>query len=524
MRANAKQVAACTGGSFVVEPMDPRALMTGVTWDSREVAAGDLYVALPGARVDGHAFVADALRKGALCTLVAAPPDDATCLLAREMGAAVVEVPDTRAAVTDLARWWRAQIGARVIAVTGSSGKTTTKNLVRDVLSRAASAVATAGNQNNELGVPKTLLAADVETEAVVVEMGMRGAGQIAELCDFALPDWGLVTNVGEAHIELLGSREGVASAKAELLEALPAGRGVAFLNAADDFCGFVRDRALLDARGVRTVLFDGTGEHAERLEARAAVAALSGGEADALVWADDVSLDEEGCPRFTLCASGFPPPARRGAAEAAAPGTGGFPSAAGAADPRGIERASCALVLRGVHNVSNACAAAAVGRAFGMALPDIAAALAASLPECGRQEVVAARGGFTVVNDAYNANPDSMRAALLAFASMETAGARIAVLGDMLELGGYARACHEGIGRLVAELPIDCLVCMGDEARSIASAAQGAGMDSEKVVVAETTSDVLGELDARVRPGDAVLVKASNSMGLARVVEGLVG
>lgn len=515
MRANAKQIAECTGATFLVDPMDPRALVTGVTWDSRDASAGDLYIALPGERVDGHAFVADALRKGALGALVTMRPDDATCLLAREMGAFVLEVPNTASALTDLARWWRGQLSARVVAVTGSCGKTTTKNLVRDVLSAAARTVATSGNQNNELGVPKTVLSADVETEAVVVEMGMRGSGQIAELCDFVRPDWGIVTNVGESHIELLGSREGIANAKAELAEALPDSCGVAFLNADDDFCDHVRSRARLDARGVRTVLFDGSGAHTARREAQAAVAALSGGEAPAVVWAEQVELDDEGRPRFELCASGFEPPTRcADGSKRAADAPGG---------ERGIERADCALQLRGAHNVANACAAAAVGRAFGMALPDIARALASSAPERGRQEVIAARGGFTVINDAYNANPDSMRAALLSLAAMDVAGSRIAVLGDMLELGSYARACHEGIGRLAASLPIDCLVCVGNEARAIADAAQGAGAPASKVVSVATTSEALGELDVRVRPGDAVLVKASNSMGLSRVVEGLV-
>ncbi len=205
--------------------------MTGVTWDSREMQPGWLYVALPGERVDGHDFVEAALRAGAAGALVMQSPGRAACLLAREMGAAVIEVANTASAVTDLARAWRGYLRGRVIALTGSVGKTTTKNLVRDVCAAYGSVVATRGNQNNELGVPRTLLAADPETAVVVVEMGMRGSGQIAELCDFVRPDWGLVTNVGESHIELLGSRENIARAKAELYAALPAGRGRAFLN-----------------------------------------------------------------------------------------------------------------------------------------------------------------------------------------------------------------------------------------------------------------------------------------------------
>ena len=493
MRLNLKQIASCTGGSFTVEPIDARVIATGLTWDSRDVKPGDAYVALPGERVDGHDFVPAALRAGAVCALVMQPLDEAARLLARELGAAVIEVPDTAHAVTDLAREWRGHLKGRVIALTGSTGKTTTKNLVRDVLSAAYATVATAGNQNNELGVPKTLLSAEPETEAVVVEMGMRGLGQLAELCDFVRPDWGIVVNVGESHIELLGSRENIARAKAELLCALPEGTGRAFVNAEDDFTGFVREHARLDARRVQTVLFDGSPEAAQR----------RAGEADAesarpAVWAEHVELDDQGRPRFQLHARGF-------------------------AGDGAEEQAACSLTLRGLHNVSNACVAAAVGRAFGMDLALIAHALAGAEPEAGRQEVLKARGGFTVVNDAYNANPDSMRASLTTFCSLDVPGRRIAVLGDMGELGDFAQACHAGIGRLAAGLPLDRLVCVGELAQTIADAAQEAGMDPGRIVRASALSEVLGDLDVCVEPGDAVLVKASHYMGLERVVEGLV-
>ncbi|RDB60790.1 UDP-N-acetylmuramoyl-tripeptide--D-alanyl-D-alanine ligase [Gordonibacter sp. 28C] len=497
MRLNAKQIAAYTGGSFAVEPLDPRALMCGITWDSRDVKAGDLYVALPGERVDGHDFVGAALAAGALGALVMQPVGQEVCALARELGAAVIDVPDTAGAVSDLAREWRGHLHGRVVALTGSTGKTTTKNLVRDVLAAAGSVTATAGNQNNELGVPKTLLSAEPETEAVVVEMGMRGPGQIAELCSIVRPDWGLVVNVGESHIELLGSRENIARAKAELLRELPEGSGLAFVNAADDFAGFMREDARLDARRVPCVLFDGSEDAAARRVAASAADAVR-----PAVWAEQVELDEQGRARFVLHASGFDD------ATAAAPH---------------VETAPCALNLRGLHNVANACAAAAVGRASGMTLAAVADALAHAEPEAGRQEVLRARGGFTVVNDAYNANPDSMRASLNTFCALEVPGRRVAVLGDMAELGDFAQACHAGIGELAARLPLDRLVCVGDLAFHIADAAEKAGMDAGRIVRAATISDVLGELDTCIEPGDAVLVKASHCMGLERVVEGLV-
>lgn len=473
--------------------------MTGITWDSREVQPGWLYVALPGERVDGHDFVEAALRAGAAGALVMQSPGRAACLLAHEMGAAVIEVANTASAITDLAREWRAHLRGRVIALTGSVGKTTTKNLVRDVCAAFGSVVATRGNQNNELGVPRTLLAADPETAVVVVEMGMRGAGQIAELCDFVRPDWGLVTNVGESHIELLGSRENIARAKAELYAALPAGVGRAFLNLEGAYLGTLMEAGDLRGRPMLLSGFAGAPDEALRamLERDETVC-------EEVVWAEDVQLDAEGRARFTLCARDH---ADHEEEALFAP----------------VERCLCALTLTGAHNVDNAVAAASVGFALGLDLETIAAALGASVPEPGRQEVIAARGGFTIVNDAYNASPDSMRASLSTFAATEVAGRRIAVLGDMGELGDFAEPCHRGVGSHAAALGLDRLICVGDLAGFIAEGAREGGMDASRISRAATVADVLEELDTLLEPGDAVLVKASHFMGLTRVVEGLV-
>ena len=455
MRLNSKQIAAYTGGQFLVDPIDASALMTGITWDSREVRPGWLYVALPGERVDGHQFVEAALRAGAAGALVTDGPSQSCALLARELGAAIIEVPNTASAITDLARAWRSHLRGRVIGLTGSVGKTTTKNLTRDVCAAYGSVVATKANQNNELGVPRTLLNADPETAVVVVEMGMRGRGQIAELCDFVRPVWGLITNVGESHIELLGSRENIARAKSELFEALPAGVGRAFANLDDDFAAFMAERGRLSERSVALSGFAGHPDAALRgaLERESAAC-------DQAVWAEDVSLDAEGRPRFTLCAR-----------DAADHDDGALFAT--------VERVPCALSLTGAHNVDNACAAASVGFALGLDLATIAAALGASVPEPGRQEVIAARGGFTVINDAYNASPDSMRASLATFAATDVAGRRIAVLGDMGELGSFAPACHEGVGAAAASHHLDKLICIGELARHIAAGAEAAGMDA---------------------------------------------
>ena len=469
---------------------------TNTVSDSRQAGPGSVFVAIRGERVDGHDFVAKTAGQGATVAIV----DHEV----KSDGLPQIVVKDTVDALGELARYnivRRRELDGDfdIIGLTGSVGKTTTKNLTRDVCAAYGSVVATKANQNNELGVPRTLLNADPETAVVVVEMGMRGLGQIAELCDFVRPVWGLITNVGESHIELLGSRENIARAKSELFEALPAGVGRAFANLDDDFAAFMTERGRLSERSVALSGFAGHPDAALRgaLERESAAC-------DQAVWAEDVSLDAEGRPRFTLCAR-----------DAADHDDGALFAT--------VERVPCALSLTGAHNVDNACAAASVGFALGLDLATIAAALGASVPEPGRQEIIAARGGFTVINDAYNASPDSMRASLATFAATDVAGRRIAVLGDMGELGSFAPACHEGVGAAAASHRLDKLICIGELARHIAAGAEAAGMDAARISRADTVADVLEELDALLEPGDAVLVKASHFMGLTRIVEGLV-
>ena len=483
MRLSIREIAEATGARVLL-PGSPDALATSLTWDSRAVREGALYAALPGERHDGHDFAAAAVQAGAVCVLASHDLADDQAGALERAGAALLLVPDTVAAITDLARAWRPRLRGRVVGLTGSNGKTTTKNLVRDVLSLAGSVVATKGNQNNELGVPNTLLAADEDTDFVVVEMGMRGLGQLESLCSFVRPEWGIVTQVGESHIEILGSRENIARAKSELVAALPEG-GVAFLNDACDMADFVWESAHAAAHGVSRVRFDGSGaadpEHA----------------AGPFVWARDASLDDEGRVSFALCAQGF--------------GDGK------------AESIPCSLELKGLHNVSNACAAAAVALAAGVPLADAARALAAAKPESGRQEMLRAKGGFTVVNDAYNANPDSMRCALNTFAALRVDGRRIAVLGDMGELGDFAPAGHAEMGELAARLGIDELVTVGSLGALIADAAEKAGLPASRIVRTSCAEEALEVVKDSVSAHDAVLVKASHSVGLERVVEGLI-
>lgn len=474
MRINTKQIIDWCGASCIVEPMDASHLATSITWDSRTVEPDALYVAFLGERVNGHDFVRAALLAGACIVLVMEPLSQEVLRLAREMGAAVLEVADTHSAVVDLAAEWRKRLHAHVIALTGSTGKTTTKNLIRDVLATSFNTTATKANQNNELGVPNTILSVNPETEFVVVEMGMRGLHQIEALCSYVLPEAALITNVGTSHMELLGSQENIARAKGEIVAALPQTTGKAFLNAHDEWSAFIVKETEAIERNVQLAYYDGSGE-ADPLS---------------VVWATDIELDGEGRPHFVLHI--------------------------------GTEQAPCVLSLRGVHNVENACGAALVGQAYGLDIATIIQGLESSLPEVGRQEIVQGKNNVMIINDAYNANPDSMRASLALFAAMDVPHKRYAVLGDMGELGDGAVACHEGIGRFAATLPLDRLICVGELAASIAQAAIEAGYPKSKVYTTDNRGEALHDLETRLEPGDAVLVKASHFMELERIVRGL--
>jgi UDP-N-acetylmuramoyl-tripeptide--D-alanyl-D-alanine ligase len=443
------EVAELTGGTLT-GPADAR--VTGrVTVDSRAVAPGDLFVAVAGERVDGHDFLGAAAAAGAVGAL-GTRPDDAL---------PTVVVDDPVEALGRLAAGVHARLtagGLRTLGITGSSGKTSTKDLLGQVLATAGSTVSPPGSYNNDIGLPLTVLEADGTTRFLVLEMGARGVGHIARLCGIAPPQIGVVLNVGSAHLGEFGSPEGTAQAKGELVEALPA-EGTAVLNADDP-------RVLgMAPRTVARVLTTGRG-------------------ADAAVRATGVTLDESARPRFTLVAAG--------------------------------EEHPVALQVTGEHQVANALSAAGAALAAGMTPADVAAALSAAAARSRwRMEVDRRADGVVVVNDAYNANPESMRAALAALAGLR-GDRRIAVLGGMAELGPDAPAEHERLGRDAAAAGVDLIVAVGPDAVGIADGATAAGRrageESVHVPDRATARELLSEV---LRPGDVVLVKASRAYGL---------
>lgn len=447
------EVASAVDGRLV-DVSDPTAAVTGtVEFDSRAVGPGGLFVALAGERVDGHDFAPAALGAGAVGVLAARP-----------LGVPAIVVPDVQVALGRLAHEVLGRLPQlTVIGVTGSSGKTSTKDLLAHVLGQLGPTVAPPGSFNNEIGHPHTVLRAGPDTRHLVLECSARAPGHIAALCAIAAPQIGVVLNVGTAHLGEFGTRASIAVSKSELVQALPS-TGLAILNADDP--AVLAMAAATDARVVTV-----------------------GRSADAEIRAEDIALDHAGRPSYTLV----------------------FPG--------GGSRTTVRLGLYGAHHVGNSLAAAAVARELGMPLDHVVAALDTARPASRwRMEVADTGGGVRVVNDAYNANPESMAAALQALAAMAAGrrpGRSWAVLGEMAELGEHGPAAHADIGRLAAELGVDRLVTVGAAARAILDEAKGEPVDD-----VAAAADLLRR---EVRPGDVVLIKASRSVGLERIASALL-
>jgi UDP-N-acetylmuramoyl-tripeptide--D-alanyl-D-alanine ligase len=447
---------ASAAGARLVGPRDAELTLTGpqrAVIDSREAGAGDLFVGLPGDHVDGGAYAESALRAGAWGVLVAPAHAQALADAGHDGIGVVLEHPDPLAGLQSLARAWRRALGeqgARVVAVTGSTGKTSTKDILAALLASDRRTVASPQNLNTEIGLPLAVLAAPADTEVLVLEMAMRGSGQIAELVTIAEPDVGVIVNVGPVHLELLGSLEAIAAAKAELIAGMAPGATVVL----------PAREPLLEAHrraDLRTVTF-GEGGDVELVEQRA------GGEV----------VISDGTHRLSLHPSFAQP-----------------------------------------HNLLNLLAAVAAARALGVTPHGRLEVAFSAL----RGERVELHDGIVLINDCYNANPMSMRAAiddLLASASAR----RVAVLGDMLELGPQHPRLHREIGTYAAMGGVEVVVSVGPLASAIREAFQARaprGSESYEVADADAAAELLRGVLGR---GDTVLVKGSRGVGLERVAE----
>ncbi|MBQ9959414.1 MAG: UDP-N-acetylmuramoyl-tripeptide--D-alanyl-D-alanine ligase [Oscillospiraceae bacterium] len=424
--------------------------VTDIVTDSRKAGEGSVFVAIVGERMDGNDYAMSALANGAAACIVSRPMQDERCIL----------VKDTRDALCAMAGNYRRQFSPVVAGVTGSVGKTTTKEMLAAIFARFGNMLKNEGNRNNEIGMPETVLRMDDATELAVFEMGMSDLGEISRLSRCAQPQAGIITCVGVSHIESLGSRENIRKAKLEILDGMPED-GLLALNADDEML-----MAVLDDIPVRTVLFG-----------------IENPDAD--VTAADIHCK-------------------------------GFPTDFTIVD-RDCGSFRCTIPCSGIHSVMDALSAYALATRLGFDPATCAAALADYQPAGMRQRFRKVKN-ITMIEDCYNANPDSMAASLQTLADLPCDGIRIAVLGDMLELGDISASSHEKVGLLAAKLGIDVLLCCGEQMKLAANAAAAAGMKC--VEHFENKLDIADYLQKTAHAGDMILYKASRGMALEDIMQ----
>ncbi len=428
--------------------------VSGITIDSRKLKSGDLFLAIKGERFDGHSFVAEAASSGAAAVIVMEEPASAVPI-------PVIKVADTVSALGAIARLHRDRFAIPVIGITGSNGKTTTKDLLAAILSEGFPVIKTEANFNNEIGLPLTLLNITKDTGMAVVEMGMRGLGQIRQLTEIARPTMGIVTNVGLTHLELLGTQENIAKAKAELVESLPED-GIAVLNGDESL---VRNMGSLTR--ARTIYY---GIDGPKLDYRAgAIKLIENGSLFKLTSKKDSKGDFE-----------------------------------------------IRITIPGRHNVLNSLAAIAVARELGITGEQIRKALLR--PEITEKRLnVFKRNGYSIIDDTYNASPASVKAALDVLKSDRYSKRKIAVLADMLELGGASEKIHYEIGEYAGKIGIDHLFAYGEHAQEYIKGVNG--VTEGKGTHFASKQDLVAVLKEYIAPGDAILVKGSRGMKMEEIV-----
>ena len=444
------QIAQLAGASL--SSGDGTIVINKVSTDSRTIKLGELFVALRGENFEGHDFIEAAAKAGAAGALV-----DSVWADKVPNNFAILRTTDTLKAYQTLAANYRRSLTLKVLAITGSNGKTSTKDFAAAVLVRRFRVTKTEGNFNNHVGLPRTILEATSQDEVAVWEIGMNHPGEIAALSKIAMPDAAIITNIGVAHIEFMGSREAIASEKGALAEVVEP-QGTVILNADDPFSESI----------------------AARTRAKVVLAGTTAGPVRAI----EIRQSAEGS-EFTII--------------------------------EGAHRCRAQLPVAGSHMVQNALLAIAAGRAFGLSIEECAAGLAAAPLTKARLQIKEI-GGVQFLDDSYNANPDSMKAALRTLVELDTEGKRIAVLGEMRELGSESERGHREIGETTATLGVDQLITIGDAAKLIAEAARSAGLDN--VLSARSTTEAARLLGEIAEPGDLVLIKGSRAARTEEVIE----
>lgn len=433
-----------------------KSCIAGISTDSRSIKEGEIFFALEGENYDGHTFIDQAISNGALGAVISSNKDAACSLLYEFKKCVLIEVADTLKALGDLATFYRKSLRTRFIAVTGSNGKTTTKDMIYHVLRNFNSVTRSRKSFNNFIGVPLTIFDTDVTQDFCVVEMGTNAPGEIRRLSEIIFPDFAILTNISYTHLEGLGSIEGVANAKAELIENM-AGDGILITNVDDDWCNRIANR------------FNGK-------------VISFGFSKSADVKASNVKRNDSGFV-FTV-----------------------------------NDSFTVKLSVLGIHNVYNAMAAIAICNAVGISMENICDKfIDFKLPPMRMEKQVC--GDIVVINDGYNSNPMSMSAALEEFSQLTTQGRKILVCGDMLELGNYAENMHREIGKKVARADIDVLWTVGSFSRFVAEEAIASGMPEERVRSCETSEEVSSFVASKLKKDDAVLIKGSRGMKLENIV-----
>jgi len=450
IRATEAQVIAVDGLEDIVYRT-----ISHITQDSREVTSDSLFLAIQGERLDGHEFIADCFEKGVAACL-------SSQVIAPKKGSVLLLVPDVKKALLKLAAHYRNKFQIPFIGITGSVGKTTTKDMVASVLGQKYDVLWTQGNYNNDIGVPLTIFRLEDHHQIAVIEMGMNHFGEIHALAEVVRPQLGLISNVGVAHIEYLGSREGIMQAKCEMFDFMPKD-GVAVLNADNDML------ITLDGKLPQKLRWCGVGNKKD-------------------VYADNLEL--VGMEK-TKCSVHTP--------------IGSF---------------DAVIPMPGEHMVLNALSAVAVGLEMGLSLEEMKAGIENFVPTKNRMNVMKLDNGMTVLNDVYNANPVSMKASLDILANAE--GRKVAILGFMGELGEYAPKMHEEVGAYAAEKGIDLLFCIGRLSEKMEQGAKDGGV--KEVHRFDNQEEFWDEGLAMLKKGDAILVKASRSMALEKTVEKIQG
>lgn len=458
----AEEIARAAGAVLVHAGSRPNRPISAVSTDTRTPLKGALFVALKGEHHDAHDYLEQALERGASALLVARI-SPAELKQAEKSGVAVLRARSTIRALARLAGRERDLTPARVVGITGSTGKTLTKDFIAAVLAGAGKVTASRGSYNNEIGVPLTMLAGGEDTDFMVLEMGSRGSGHIRELCAFARPEIGVVTNIGWTHMQFFRTRDALARAKAELLVSLP-GTGRAVINADDDYADFLRSSSPCPV-----VTFG----HSSRADLRA----------------EGIEVDKYGKVLFTL-------------------------------KSKGGDKARIAVPLPGRHNVDNVLAAAAVGKIMGVDMESIAEGIANAKTTGWRMEMINKPEEITIINDAYNANPVSMRSALMALGDISREKRAIAVLGDMGELGPVSEKAHRELGKMAVDYGTDILITVGRRSRKTAQAARESGLPRGSIFPTDGVDRAAEVLRAIIEPGDVVLIKGSRFLGLERLVD----